>query len=1059
MATTANVLTGLGEDARVVYKQLRDKLGVLVTDRAKPKCFTASLSGRNLGLYNWAWSSGTVRGISGSADYFVRVVPRFSVLSDPDGNAFVGTPTTENEEADKSTVFDFQPYPDGYQCDSYEVWAGTVTGSLYYQGVLEGRFNTNFEIDVTWDYSTAGSVLSAQSIGPPAFANALEIYQAEGTIDSRTFLGGGKYSNEGYAKVATTSSSPILTGGTGAESTYTVWEAITDGSFRVKLGWLENTIDYSSYFDLIDIDFTGLSDMAGVATVLQTAIRVAKGPELFCGTSYELAITSWQDITAGSLQLYVDGAVVQITAMDFSGASSHTDVAVVMQAAWRTASGGSTETVSWDSTADRFIFKVNPATPTSLNTLGYLERHSSGTGQDVSGYFDGKETSTDAVLNRKGKGDTTETVTWSTDRFIFTGSDAGYQYELGYLDTVTTTQGTDLSVASMSDSNASSNLSTYQRGQTAQRTVIGTGTNWGEWVEGMKFRGANDSSYYLVSYVYDEETLYLDADYSGSGLDGFVSYTVAPFGSQVYTSALGNPFKYSVGDIVQLPVADDDVITAIRRIGQSVAIFMKHHIWMIDGVSITSPRLISNFYGVTSDAAIISYQDGLLFFTGREFAYLRGGVVQNLDTEGRTSGIISRISSNVDYIHGARDTSNGRDICIWWMGLDGSYKHNVGVVLEPSTGNWWLRYDKDANCSGVIRNENDDAYLMTGSTYDESLSIPAFTFLHADDYMSDGASQNVVATVQGLVTSVGTATTTSGYLTCNTAGSPLASWLLIEDGYFEITIDDGLFQIGPLDFTGDTTFDEVAASIQVAIRANNNSYGAETCVYDTDHFVFTSGTTTNRSNVNYLRPYYPSTGITDLSGKTYLNGQEDEGTLTLSVSSITLTVDDMASEASVIDTNADGEKGVWLYVCDSNLRNGQWGLVSANTATTITVTPNFVNTPEAGWYWFMGGIVPSWTKWFDFGSPQHKTKVRGMSITIDPSEGSSGNNIAIHNMQNLDTTIRESKVINLGDSADTVNTFDLHDRPATQHGFKLMRPSSVHDLKVEDITIFHRPRV
>jgi len=62
-----------------------------------------------------------------------------------------------------------------------------------------------------------------------------------------------------------------LTGGTNAESTFGTWEAVTDAEFAI-------TIDGTAY-DITGIDFTGVTDMDDVASVLQAAIRAETGSE------------------------------------------------------------------------------------------------------------------------------------------------------------------------------------------------------------------------------------------------------------------------------------------------------------------------------------------------------------------------------------------------------------------------------------------------------------------------------------------------------------------------------------------------------------------------------------------------------------------------------------------------------------------------------------------------------------------------------------------------------------------------------------------------------------
>ena len=1058
MATTASVLTGLGNE-RLTYRQVADKLGILTTARAQPKCILPSLTGRNLGLHDYKFYSQQARP-SGATTYYVQVVPVYDDMIDPNGLPLMGTPTTINATA--GVTFDFDPMPVEYPCTGYRVYAGTTTATLYYQGALTGRYSTNFVIGTTWTYVTSTSVLSQQLYGPPAFANVVEVYQVQGAADSRTFLGGGKDYFTGYAKVAKATAAPILTGGVAGSADYTAWAAIADASFRMRMSWSEAvgalTQNYESYFDWTGIDFSAVTSMADVATLLQTTIRAAKAPCLFSGTGSTVGIPTWNAITDGSFDIFVNGIVGHVTGCNFSASTSKTDVASVIQTRMQAAGGSlAGATCTWDSVLLRFVIKANIATPTAAHTLSYLSRHSAGTGTDISFMIDGLETSSTAVLNGKGKAATTHTVTYSTDHFIFTGPTAGAAYRLSFLSAATADRGTDISTASWLDCLSTSAMASYVSGATAKRTVYGQGTSWGAWANGTNFRVKTENKLFIVAQVYDEDCLLLDSDYDGSAFFSYVDYYLLPFGDQVYVSALGNPFYYNIDDVVKLPTADSDRQTAIRRTGSNIAIFMTHHIWLIDGVDIGTPRMITNFHGVPNNDAVIEYGNGVAFFSGRDFLYLSGGSIQSLDPEGRMKEIISRLSANTTEFHGVYEQQDGVDQLKWWFGIDSSRKHNVAVVHEPKNGSWYIYNHKDANCSAIIRSSDNKQYLFTGSKYDNGSSVPAFTFVHGSSYYSDGASQDSTKTVQGIIASVGAATATAGYLTCGKLGNTLANLKLVTTGYFKATIDDTERTVGPIDFSGAADLAACATLIQTAIRTQTGA--TETCVYSTDRFVITSSTTTNRSNVDYLRPYYLDSTTTDISGRNYLNGRENFAAKVFAVSTRILTLNDMSGVAASTDITHDGEKGVYVYVCDANFRSGQYALVAANTATTITVTPNFATTPAAGWFWFMGGIVPTYTKWIDYGSPQHKNKLHGVAITVKPETGSDGNTLVLHGMQDLSATIRTTKTAAIGGSADTVQVLRLQDKEATQTGIKIMRPSSRWPLKIEDLTLVHASRV
>lgn len=1055
MSTTADVFTGLGTE-RIVYRQIGDKLGILTSPRIQPKCLTSGLVGYNYGLHNRLWASQQAIA-SGTATYYVRVVPVYSNMTDVDGDPLMGTPTTESSAG---TTFSFTPFPDDYPCDGYRVYAGTVSGVHYYQGTLTGRFNNTFVINSTWTYSSTTSVLSAQASGVPHFVSCNEVYQAEGTVDSRVFFGGGKVYKDGIAKVAQASAAPVLTGGTAAESTAATWAAITDGSFRIRLAWRE-TLDWDSNFNFTGIDFTGDASMADVAATIQTAVRATKVPTLYCGTGYETGITAWNAITAGGFDIYVSGVLKQVTGCDFSGCLANTDVATVIQTRLQALGGTCTAaTCTWDSTATRFIIKANEATPTAYHTLSYVYPPTGASTQDVSAPLDGREDSSTAVLDRHGKAASTETVTWSTDHFVITGATAGYQYHLGYLSAATADTGTDISTATYMDCLSTSQMASYLAGATAFRTVYGEGVTWGQWTVGAKFRIEAEGKEYLIEEAYDTNVLYLETTYSGVGLGFYQPYVITPYYDQFYYTQYGNPFKFDdsqVPNVVKLPTADGDRLVAIRRLGRNIALIMRHHIWLISGTDVAAPMLVSNFYGALNNECVVEYGSGLAMFTGKDFVYLSGGSIQSLDTESRTKNIISRLSAYAPEPHGVYLQEDGRDRIIWWMGIDNSHYCNVAVCFYPKEGDFVLYYQKDANCSAVLRDENEKEYLVTGSQYDDAHSVPAFTFLHSSTYKNDGATQDTAKTIQGVIASVGAATETAGYLTCGTFGNTLANLQAVTSGYFKVNIDNADYTVGPIDFSGAADLAACATLIQSAIRTQTGD--TETCAYTSGKFVITSSTTTNRSHVDYMTPYAIALGDTDLSSKAYLNGRYGYATKTFAVNYQTLTLYDYASVTPALATVSDGEKGVWVYVCDATYRNGQYALITSNTATTITCTPAFTTAPEAGWYWFIGGIVPSYTKWFNFDSPQHKSKVYSLAITVKPETDTELNNLTVHGMQHLSTTIRTTDTNAIGGTSDTVQTFKIHDREANQHGFKIMRPNSKADLHIEDITVSHSPRI
>lgn len=100
-----------------------------------------------------------------------------------------------------------------------------------------------------------------------------------------------------------------------------------------------------------------------------------------------------------------------------------------------------------------------------------------------------------------------------------------------------------------------------------------------------------------------------------------------------------------------------------------------------------------------------------------------------------------------------------------------------------------------------------------------------------------------------------------------------------------------------------------------------------------------------------------------------------EGTIVSSTDTV-LTVD--VSGGTTLQTVGDGLKGRWVLVCDEDEENEQLGLISNNTAQTITVnvvygssfTDRFFPVPSAGWKFRLGLIEVRWgPKRFIFDDP------------------------------------------------------------------------------------------
>ena len=99
-----------------------------------------------------------------------------------------------------------------------------------------------------------------------------------------------------------------MTGSNNHQPSFAVWEAVTDGSFRITLNGVAYNID--------GIDFTGITDLAGVATVARTALRAAVGDDTL-GLIYTVP---------GFIFTANDNADSSITALETSTGTVGTDI-------------------------------------------------------------------------------------------------------------------------------------------------------------------------------------------------------------------------------------------------------------------------------------------------------------------------------------------------------------------------------------------------------------------------------------------------------------------------------------------------------------------------------------------------------------------------------------------------------------------------------------------------------------------------------------------------------------------------------------------------------------
>jgi len=117
------------------------------------------------------------------------------------------------------------------------------------------------------------------------------------------------------------------------------------------------------------------------------------------------------------------------------------------------------------------------------------------------------------------------------------------------------------------------------------------------------------------------------------------------------------------------------------------------------------------------------------------------------------------------------------------------------------------------------------------------------------------------------------------------ASNTLSDFTGISDGTFTISIDGASEDITGLDFTSDTTLDQVATTIQTALQAvATGGYTSATCTHDDTRFYINSGTVGITSAISFLTEQGTGTDVSSL-----LQMKQGEGTKTNGIAGETIT--------------------------------------------------------------------------------------------------------------------------------------------------------------------------
>ncbi len=211
-----------------------------------------------------------------------------------------------------------------------------------------------------------------------------------------------------------------------------------------------------------------------------------------------------------------------------------------------------------------------------------------------------------------------------------------------------------------------------------------------------------------------------------------------------------------------------------------------------------------------------------------------------------------------------------------------------GVSADDKQAGWALITDGEFNLTidGVSADIGPIDFTGIGSVTDAAtriqtaiqLEFPGVTCTYTGGIFTiTSATMGIGSGVTALINhSVGSGTDISGlteisskaYVDGGTNEEPTpANWAAVTDGEFHIVLDGVPADIGPIDFTGDTTLGQVAMTITAELQAEGGVYSSALCQWigGMGYFRITSGTWNFSSSATNLS----ATGTgTDISGLT-----------------------------------------------------------------------------------------------------------------------------------------------------------------------------------------------
>lgn len=261
----------------------------------------------------------------------------------------------------------------------------------------------------------------------------------------------------------------------------------------------------------------------------------------------------------------------------------------------------------------------------------------------------------------------------------------------------------------------------------------GSNTNWHSGLDAMYFQIDGDSRRYRIANINSPTELDLTEDYQGDTATN-KSYTIYLESGILYYSYINldgysEPESFPAHYWLAVDKENNDEGTGIAVVHNQVLVAKKSALYILSGNVPEEFRItpLSSTVGCISHYSMVNDDDGNVIFASEKGVYITDGnevrnmsndTIQNIFT-GENNPPWKVDQSALHTCHAVYDSIN--KLYILWVQSDGASAIDKALVFDfkkidgvPAGWSWW---NVEANCSGVIENNDGIPLVAFGDTY------------------------------------------------------------------------------------------------------------------------------------------------------------------------------------------------------------------------------------------------------------------------------------------------------------------------------------------------------